>query len=297
MLLLKIALRPWRLAAFSQVFSSIAVGFLLLLAGFMYWMQSGLKPVLERLRAEQVITAYVAHDAEAAIQASVVDSIRLTLGAHPAEVKVVEPKDFVANLKSQFPDLGRELEDLGPEMEHVVPRYVSVSGVLPDSMLAEIRAVPGIESAESSKDRYHHVLGAFSALRWVARLLAGGLCLALLTGLIHLARSNAYLHRDALALMRLWGANEGILRVPGILSGLAVGWLGGLLACMGWITGGAWLARNIRSLSPMLRDMPLFTGELAWLLLAAGGLIGIVAGIFGGIAGSAAAAARPGQGR
>ncbi|MCM2324281.1 MAG: hypothetical protein NDJ90_13575 [Oligoflexia bacterium] len=296
MLLLKISLRPWRLATFGQIFSSLAVSFLLLLAGFLFWMQESLKPVLERLRSEQVITAYLAADAPETDQARILDSIKVSLGAHAADIRFVEPAEFVANLKEQYPDLGRELEDLGPEMSLVVPRYVSVSGVLPAATLAQVRSIPGIESAESSRDRHAHVLGAFSALRWVARLLALGLCLALLTGLIHLARTNAYLHRDALALMRLWGAHEATLRVPGIVSGLVVGVIGGTFACLGWLTAGAWLARHIRSLSPLLRDMPIPIAELAWMLLAAGGLIGIVAGVFGSIAG-AAASSRSGQGR
>jgi hypothetical protein len=59
MYLLKLALRPWRLAVFSQFFSGIAVGFLLLMMGFLYWIEEGLKPVMEHLRKEQVVTAYL----------------------------------------------------------------------------------------------------------------------------------------------------------------------------------------------------------------------------------------------
>ena len=141
-------------------------------------------------------------------------------------------------------------------MDTVVPRYISISGILPDNSVSRIKAITGVESAESSKDRYAHVVGAFRALRWMSRLLCVGLAVALLTGLIHLARMNSYLHRDSLSLLRHWGAGEATLKAPAIISGLAVGALGGAMASEGWIVVGGWFAHEIRALSPMLRELP-----------------------------------------
>src|SRR6185503_10890780 len=97
----------------------------------------------------------------------------------------------------------------------IIPRYVSISGMLEDSTLERVKSVSGVESAETSKDRYRHVVSAFTALKWVLNFLVAGIGLALLTGLIHLARTNAYLHRDSISLLRLWGASEWTLRAPG----------------------------------------------------------------------------------
>lgn len=293
MFLLRLSLRPWRLAPFSQVFSALAVGFLLLLVGFLYWMQAGLRPVLARMQGEQVVTAYLDSAVEAKDEGKIVDSIRTALGAHAENVdfQFVGSEQFIANLKGPYPDLSRELEDLGPETTAVVPRYVSVSGVLPDQAVEKIKAVAGIESAESSKDRYVHIVGAFLALRWVAKLLIAGLCLALLTGLIHLSRMNAYLHREALVILRHWGASEIALRVPSMISGVIVGAAGGFIAFSGWLTAGKWLGLHIRALSPMLRNMPQASAGLAAILLGAGILIGLFAGALGGIASSGSASA------
>lgn len=292
MLLLKLSLRPWRLAPYSQIFSALAVGLLLVMAGFLYWMQKGLKPVVTRLQQEQVITAYLDSSLEAGSEKKIVDAIHTQIGLAQVgarsdfEINYVAPKDFVSKLKGQYPELAREIEGLGAEMDYFVPKYISISGIIPDGALSQIRQIPGVEAAESSKDRYRSIVGAFMALRWVARLLVFGLAVALFTGLIHLARMNAYLHRDALALVRLMGAHGLILRAPGVLSGLAVGWVGGLIACTAWMSGGPWLARQIHSLSPMLRDMPVFPARFGIELLIAGGIVGILAGIFAGIAGA-----------
>lgn len=284
MLLLKLAFRPWRITPFSQLFSGMAVGFLLLLSGLLFWMQHGLRPVIQRLRQEQVITAYLAPTVEPGSEGRVIDEIRLALGSHAerSEIRLVPESEFIAHIKARYPELGKELEDLGPETGSIVPRYVTVSGLLIDQAADQIRAIPGVESADSSKDRYQHVLGAFKALRWVAELLVGGLALALLTGLIHLARNNAYIHRDAIALMRLLGGGGGALQAPGIVSGLLVGVFGGGVAAGGWLTAGEWLTRHVRHLSPILRDMPAATSGFALALFASGALLGLLAGLFGG---------------
>ena len=282
MLLLRLALRPWKLAPFSQFFSALAVGLLLLMAGFLFWIQTGLRPVLKRLQHEQVITAFIDPAAEASEESQIVDSIRASIGSQAiTELKLVDAKDFVSSMKTRYPDLGRELEDLGGEMVSVVPRYVSIAGIFSDSTLTSIREVHGIESADSSKDRYQSVVAAFSALRWVARLLVLGLAAALTTGLIHLSRMNSYLHRDAVSLMGHWGASASLLRMPGLVSGLTVGLAGGIFAAMGWLTSSLWLVGHIQSLSPLLRDMPLLSSAFALVLIGMGAVVGLAAGFFG----------------
>jgi cell division protein FtsX len=283
MYLLRLALRPWRVAAFSQTISAAAVGLLLCLCGFLYWLQAGLNPMLGRMQSEQVITAYLSPELEDHEQGKVIDQIRTSLGAH-AEVKLVEPAQFLGNIKTHFPELAHELEGLGPEVATVIPRYVTASGYLAQDAVDKVRAVKGIESAETSKDRLKQVIGAFQALRWMARLLAGGLCLALLTGLVHLARMNAQLHSDAVSLLRLWGATEFSLRLPSVLSGATVGILGGLLGTFAWMFWGSWLIRHVRAISPLLHEMPAGgAGTIAVLLVAGGIFLGALAGMIGAI--------------
>jgi cell division protein FtsX len=276
----------------SQAISALTVGFLLLLSGFLFWMEMGLRPVLTRLKGEQVITAYLDPALETAKEKGVVDQIRTQLGARP-ELKLVGSPQFVEELKVHYPELGRELEDLGGELTTIIPRFVTVTGMLPDSAVEQVRRVPGVQSAESSKDRYQQIVGAFSTLRTVARVLAAGLLLALLTGLIHLSRMNAALHHEAISLLRLWGAGQGSLRAPGLLSGLFVGLTGGLIAAAGWAMGGVWLALKIKTLSPMLATMPLPRMPIGLMLFVAGALLGLVAGALSGVS----PAVRGGAGR
>lgn len=288
MYFLKLALRPWRKAPVGQLFSGFAVGFLLVLVGFLFWLQEGLRPVLARLQGEQVITAYLAPTLSDDQAHGLQDEIRQSLAApqrEDAEIEWVGVSEFLTKLKKSYPELGAELEELGAESQSLIPRHYTVSGVLPETALARIQSVPGVESVESSKDRYRHILGAFRMLRWIARFLVAGLCLALLTGLIHLAKTNAFLHRDSVAILRQWGASRLQVRMPGMISGVWVGLLGGSLAAVLWMGFSSPLSQGIRAFSPVLRQLSQPQMHWAGGLFALGLILGVLSGFFGQWAG------------
>ena len=174
MYLLKLSLRPWRMALWSQVISALAVGFLLMLIGFLFWMQDGLKSVVVRLKGEQVITAYLQPSLEAQAEGRLLEQVREVVGGDSSSIRLVNHSEFLGGLRDSYPELVRDLEDLGQQMTQIVPRYVSIVGVFPDTLLESIKKVPGIESAEASGDRFRSVVGAFSVLRWVARVVMVG---------------------------------------------------------------------------------------------------------------------------
>ncbi len=284
MYLLRIALRPWRLALLSQVFSSFAVGILLFMVLFLYWLQAGLKPVIYHLQAEQVVTAYLKAEIEKKDEPHIVDTIKESVGSQAVtEVSMVDAPQFIRQIEKFYPELAHELGGLGAETHRIVPRYVSITGMIEDSRIEKIKAVSGVESVESSKDRYRPVVGAFRILRWVARLLSFGLGVALLTGLVHLARMNSYLNQDAVSLLRQWGAGSLTQNAPAVISGLMVGALGGVVASGIWVGAGLSLSRHIRGISPLLKNMPIASPTGIIILLAAGVLAGSVAGALGSL--------------
>lgn len=274
------------MALWSQIFSALAVGFSLLLAGFLFWMQDGLRGVVIRLKGEQVVTAYLHPTLDQPGVAKAVEEIRASFPPdQKVTLKLVEHREFLDGIKGTYPELVRDLEDLGQEMNQIVPRYVSITGVFPEAQLEQIRKLSGVESAESSGDRSRPIVGAFSALRWLARLMMVGICFALFTGLLHLARMNGYLHQDALGILRLWGADSLALLTPGLISGVMVGALGGLLAAAGWVSIGATLGRHLRTLSPVLKTLPPFSIAIASDLVLVGMVLGLIAGLVGSFSG------------
>ena len=282
MYLLKLALRPWRQAPLSQLFSAFAVAFLLLILGLLFWIQAGLKPVLARLQGEQVMTVYLNSSVENKYEEKMQEKVQSALSLDKTiDVKLVSVPRFISLIKEQYPELGRELEDLGKDTHEVIPRYLSVSGFLPKDAVSRIKNIPGVESVETSKDRYRNVVGAFSTLKWLVQVLMGGMCLALLTGLVHLARMNAYLHKDSLSILKFWGANQITLMAPSLMSGLLVGILGGIIAASGWAVVGLRMTVHVRTLSSFLKGMPSVSSYLALFLFLSGGAMGLLAGLFG----------------
>jgi len=292
----KLALRPWKAAPLSQFVAATVVGFLVLLSGFLFWLERGLEPVVRRLQQEQVVTAWVAAGSAkgaatgtAAEEQVLVEKVQAALTAAGErasrfQVRFHNGAEFLEQLRGSYPDLVRTVEDLGPEGAHVVPRFVTVTGMLSNGALDVVKRVEGIEGAETSRDRYVHIVGAYQALRWMTRVLALGLSLALLTGLVHLARMNSLLLQDAVGVLRLWGASGAILRMPGLIAGASVGLLGGVLAVVGWSAGAETLVETLRALSPQLRDLADPGGSsMAAILAACGSGIGILAGWAGSI--------------
>lgn len=284
MLSLNLALRPWKLAPLGQLISSAAVGVILVFMGVLFWIQDGLRPVVLRLHQEQVITAYLDPSVDTATQGKVVDEIHVALGAHAEKlnIQLVGANEFVEKIQKNYPDLARELDGLGEEVISIVPRYVTISGWLDSASLEKIRAVHGVESAESSHERNRAALGAFSTLRWVAKLLILGLCVALLSGFVHIAKTNSTIHKEAIALLKLMGAGTLTLQAPAMLSGLLVGCLGGLIALISWMTAGLWLSERVRHLSPLLQEMPMVSPLIGLGLLAFSILVGFFTGVFSG---------------
>lgn len=279
MYLLRLALRPLRLAPLSQLFSAFVVGVMLLFVGFLFWMQQGLKPLLAHLQGEQVITAYLSDSVTPQDEARILRSVTSSLGDARFEAKLVGSTQFVKLIEDSYPELGRELTGLGSEMTKMVPRYISVVGVLPASALSKIKTLVGVQSAESSRDRYRHIVGAFSTLRWVTTLLVIGVCFSLAVGLIHLSRMNSDFHRDALALFRHWGASSELLLVPGILSGALIGLIGGGVALCGWILLSGELMLHVRSFSVLLKELPVAHPQMGFLLLGFGLFLGTFSGL------------------
>ncbi len=288
MYLLKLALRPWKVSLANQLFSSGAMGLLLVLLSFLLWLGQGLKPVVDRMDREQVITAYIHPGIEVQDEGPVIDSIRVAVGASaqrdsetqaPVSVRRVNTEEFFSLIRNSYPDLAREVEDLGAEAKKLVPRYVSISGMLDAKAIDRVRAIPGIESAETSRERFKHIAGAFSTLRWVSIFLSLGISVAMLSGLIHLARTNSMLHRDSLALLRLWGASNLTMRAPSLISGLMVGLLGGTLAASVWVGASLLALSKIRLLSPLFEALPNPPAYFALLILGCGILLGMLSGL------------------
>ena len=279
MYLLKLAFRPWKKAPVSQFLTAASIGVLLFFMGFLLWVQSGLKPVIEKLKNEYVVTVYLEPTLEHSQESQLIDQIHESLGSQAEhEFKTIEPQVFISKIREINSHLANELEDLGAESKTVIPKFVTISGTLNNLDLDRLRAFKGVDQVESTRDRNKNTVAAYTVLNRLIGLLILGLCFALLTGLIHLVRINSHMHEDAVLLMKQWGAGIFEMRIPTFVSGLSVGLAGGVIAALSWIFVGSRLVEHIKNLSINLRDINTENPYLALVLLAIGLLLGVFSG-------------------
>ena len=279
---LKLALRPWNRSPWSQLMSGSAVGLLLALGGLLFWLERGLVPVIARLDREQVLTVFVqkGETSEAARLGSIRDSIRTTLGS--AQIREVSTPEFIRTIRGEYPELAQELGELGPEAETVVPSHLVVTGEMSAEQVQTIRGISGVESVDSSRDRYPQIVSAFEALRVVSRGLSFALLLAILAGVVQVSRMNAHLHADVMPILRLLGAGSFGMRAPSIFGGVFIGLMGGVFAAAAWAFFVPDLIAQLRALSPLLATLPRPSSVSIGVLAALGTLLGVLGGILGG---------------
>lgn len=289
--LLKLGLRPWKLAFYSQALSSLVVAVLLLMIALFVWFDRGLGPLISRMRTEQVITAYLLpYDgpmdesapvaSAAAATTLILEKAQVAVGI-AGVIRLIGPTEFLEELRrKEYATLASELEEMGSELTSIVPRYLSIEGSFDEQALERVREIPGVESAESSRNRFAAVVGAFASIRWVNRALILGLFLALATGLVHLGRINTQIHEEPLRLLRQWGANGLLMSIPPLVSGASVGVLGGALAAGLWLSIGMQFARQLKGLSPIFVNLPNPHASTALVLAIIGLAIGVVSTLF-----------------
>lgn len=296
MFILKLALRPWKLAFGAQCVSAFSVGFLLFSCTLLVWLERGLGPVIHRLQSEMILTAYLVPSVPKAGEVAVRDEIRTLVGSaseRALEVALTTGEEFVAHLKKTQPELASELEELrsgsaqGAD-EPFVPRFVTIAGVIPTGLIEQLKKIAGVESVDASETHSRVTADAFSTLRWLARFLILGLALALMNGLFHLARLHSSFHSQASSILRLWGADSVRTQLPSAISGLSVGLLGGVLAASGWLLTAPVLRDRLVLLAPTLRDLPETGLGFAAFALAVGAAMGVFCGVFGAQAKSSA---------
>lgn len=277
MFLLKLSIRSWRVAPWSQLFFSLAVGFLLLLLGFLFFLQKSLTSVISRLEHQQVLFVYV-KDAVPNAKPFLVEKLRALVGPHTT-MQWMGTSEVLASLKEG--EIRKQWEALGPEMMKIIPQFIALSGVFSRATLEQIQAFPEVDSLESLKDR-SSASSAFIVLRWILCLLLVGIFCVLSLGFFQLAQMNAHLHQDCLAILAFWGAAQKILFVPGVFHSFLVGFLGGLLALVVWWAGSCFVMEQVRSAFFMLKGVfvcePRLVRISSFSLCCLGGAMGIIAG-------------------
>lgn len=223
MFLLKLAIRPWKLAPFSQFLASTSSVVLLFLIGFLVWFSSSVSTVIKRLSGDQIVTVYLETGSDAAKPGVVTDSIRTSLGSSAIHIDFVGANEFLDSLAKNYPELSKEISSLGEEQKALTPQYLSLKGKITNDQLIRIKKINGVESIDTSGDRFRPIVENLQALRFVTNAFLIGAFIALAALFILLSRMNRSIHDEISSLLRQMGSSEARARSPQILSGALFG--------------------------------------------------------------------------
>ncbi len=197
-------------------------------------------------------------------------------------VTLVPPATAGERLTRGFPGLA-ELWEAPGGLELPVSLEVSlapeVDAGAARELVAALRSQPGVDLVDDDRDWLERLEG-WVAIGKLAGLGLGGLLLAAAVFTIYsVLRLTAHLYRQEIAVLRLVGATELLIRAPFYLEGLLQGLLGGALAlgCLALVHFGA--ARAVPGLLGLLllgRFLPPASCAALVALGAAAGLLGAV---------------------
>ncbi len=223
MFLLKLAIRPWKLAPVSQLLASASAVVLLFLIGFLVWFSSSTSGMIKQLSGDQIVTVYLETGEGTAKPGMVKDSIRTSLGSSAVRIDYVGADEFLSALSKNYPELSKEIASLGDEQKALTPQYLSLKGKISQDQLNRIKKISGVESIDTSGDRFRPIVENLQAVRFVTNVfLLASLC-ALISLFILLARMNQTIHEEVSNLLRQMGSSESKTRLPQILSGVLFG--------------------------------------------------------------------------
>ena len=208
----------------------------------------------------------------------------LAANPHFAKRRLVTREEALARFRSYFPNLSGVVGQLGenpfpPSFECDVPPAVVRSPAF-QREAAAIRAMPGVEQVQFDWEWVERLERLINLVN-LAGLVAGGLlAVAAAFTIANVIRLTMMLYREEIAIMRLVGATERIIRGPFLIEGVLQGLLGAA-AAIGILVGAFFGARHFLVPANSLLLGFLFNGFLPWQKIAALVAGGMLAGYLG----------------
>ena len=270
--------RSWRVSLLA-IFT-IAVS--LFIGGTFLLVTQNLSRIVNEWRGQAKVVAYLDSD----LAAGDLEELEEWVGQSPwiVDVALVTAEQAEARFAGAFPDLQELLESW---KERPLPASLEMS-VDPDRLseggfrawLAELRAHRGVTMVDDDREWLRQIGGLIAVLRGAGLLVGGILLAAAVFTIASVIRLTAYIYRDEIAVMRLVGATEFLVRGPFYVGGLLQGLLGGTIAVVSLF--GAFYLLSAQTL-PSVFGTILFDRflSLSSLLVVVG--VGAAAGLLGAL--------------
>ncbi len=200
-------------------------------------------------------------------------------------LRYVDKREALATLKRELGAQASVVDQLAfnplPASVEVIPARDAATPEATRALIRRLSELPEIEEVQGGTEWVERVAHWQRLLGGIGLGVGGVLALAAILTVTTATTLVVHLRRDEMAIMRLVGASEPVIRIPLLLQGLVQGLAGAVIAL-----GGLWLAYTLAqprleplvSLTLGLQRVTFLSPEEAAFLLCGGGLLGAVGG-------------------
>jgi len=147
-----------------------------------------------------------------------VESIHDTLKGHDASIEELSTEQVLAKMETEEPEIVQTVRSIGDEGLQLMPKLLLVRGLVPDSVVETIKAMPGVYRIDSTPTHHARLISFYRHLSAELRVV---LFLVFFLVAVQLLVFQRIQQRDMNEVVRnlvTWGMGGFQARIPGFLS-------------------------------------------------------------------------------
>lgn len=161
---------------------------------------------------------------------------KLTLSPLVLQANFISAREAVTKFDQRFPELQGIVENLKsnpfpPSFEATLKENLLSSDVSSE-FIAEMMTLPGVEDVQFNRDWIERMQSLSRLASAIGFFLGGILILASFFIISNVIKLNVFSRKDEIEILRMSGATNTFIRIPFLLEGVVLGFLGGLLSLL-----------------------------------------------------------------
>lgn len=161
---------------------------------------------------------------------------KLTLSPLVLQANFISAREAVTKFDQRFPELQGIVENLKsnpfpPSFEATLKENLLSSDVSAE-FIAEMMTLPGVEDVQFNRDWIERMQSLSRLASAIGFFLGGILILASFFIISNVIKLNVFSRKDEIEILRMSGATNTFIRIPFLLEGVVLGFLGGLLSLL-----------------------------------------------------------------
>ena len=150
------------------------------------------------------------------------------------EFEYISSEQALSRFREKFPDLGEIVDDLKssifPSSFEATLRQDQLSSSGTENFISQMKELPGIDDIQYNRDWVERMYSFSRLAQAVGFFLGGILILASFFIISNVIKLNVFSRQNEIEILRLTGATNTFIRIPFLLEGVVLGFIGGFLS-------------------------------------------------------------------